>query len=80
MWSGDYGEVRERRFPRQLHEDERLRSRGGAGERFGDPIAVHDQLEWIEVDRDPSLPFTGERTRGRERKSSVIRSISWSTT
>ena len=80
MWSGDYGEVRERRCPRQLHEGERLRSRDGAGERFGDPIASHDQLEWIEVDRDPSLPFTREMARGREWKSSVILSISWSTT
>jgi hypothetical protein len=79
-WSGDCGEVLERRCPRQLHEDERLRSRDEAVERFGDPVALHDQQEWIEGDRDPSLPFTGGRTRGRERESSVSRSISWSTT
>jgi hypothetical protein len=62
MRSGDYGEVRERQCPRQLSEGECLQSRGGAGERFEDPIASHDQMELIEVDRDPSLPFTSERT------------------
>ena len=71
MWSGDYGKVLERRCPRQLHEGEHLRSLDESGERFGDPVASHDQLEWIEGDRDSSLPFTGGRTRGRERKSSM---------
>ncbi len=32
---------------------------------FGDPVASHDQQEWIEGDRNPSLPYTGGRIRGR---------------
>ncbi len=69
--SGDYGEVLKRQCPRQLREGESLRSQDKAGERFDDAVASHDQREWNEGNRDPFLPFTGERTQGRERKLSV---------
>ena len=44
--------VPRRQRPQPPHEGGQPQSRGESGERCIDPVALHDQLEWIEGNRD----------------------------
>ena len=56
--AGDCGVVPKRQRPQPLNEGGQPQIQGESGKRCKDPVAVQDQLEWIEGNRDLTEPFT----------------------